>query len=78
MHDNETVPYLVFESTLAREERHSKRLITIIIVIALLWFMTIAGCVWYISLPIEEQTEFTQTIDNIDAHNSITQSIGDD
>lgn len=37
---------------------------------------TIAGFLWYISLPIEETTT-TQTVEDIDKDNHITQMIGD-
>lgn len=37
----------------------TKRLITIIIIILLLWSATIAGFIWYISLPVEEYSEIS-------------------
>ena len=71
------VSYLVFESALAREERHNKRLVTIIIVLIVCWLATIAGCFWYISLPVEEYTEISQTADDIDNQSSVSQSVED-
>lgn len=70
------IPYVAYESALAREERHNKRLISVILVILVLWFLTIVGCVWYISLPVEESTEISQSAETIDS-STVSQSVGD-
>lgn len=72
-----TVPYLVYESSLAREERHNKRLTSIILTICIFWLVTVVGCLWYISLPVEESTEISQTAEDVDS-GSVTQTIGDE
>ena len=81
MGDNDTVndiPYIAFESALAREERHNKRLTSVLLTVVLFWFMTVAGCIWYISLPVSETTEVTQTADDIDNNANVTQTVGED
>jgi len=68
MEDNKEtyIPYIAYESALAREERHNKRLITVILTILVFWFMTIVGCVWYISLPVETYSEISQEAEDTD------------
>ena len=57
-----------------------KWLIITIVAIICTAFITIAGIVggflWYISLPVEESGEYTQTVDDVDS-SEINQSIGD-
>ena len=69
------IPYIVFESALAREERHNKRLVTIIIIVLALWFITILGGIWYITLPVETYSEITQETEDTDGN--VVQHIGD-
>ena len=45
----ENVPYLVYESSQARNERNIKRLICLLIVIIILWACTIAGFMLYLN-----------------------------
>lgn len=77
MDDNrkDNIPYVVFESALAREERHNKRLVSIILTIIVFWFLTIVGCIWYISLPVETYSEVTQEAE--DTKCDVVQHIGD-
>ncbi len=66
----------IFELSMAREERHSKRLMNTLVLVLVLWFCTIAGFIWYITLPVEENIE-TQTIDDIQHPGDIHQIMGD-
>lgn len=54
----------------------SRRWFIAFIVTLCLWFATIVGFIWYITLPVEDTT-YTQTVDDID-ESEITQSIGGD
>ena len=54
----------------------SRRWFIAFIVTLCLWFATIIGFIWYITLPVEDTT-YTQTVDDID-ESEITQSIGGD
>lgn len=54
----------------------SKRWFIAFIVTLCLWFATIVGFIWYITLPVEDTT-YTQTVDDID-ESEITQNIGGD
>ena len=54
----------------------SKRWFIAFIVTLCLWFATIIGFIWYITLPVEDTT-YTQTVDDID-ESEITQNIGGD
>lgn len=67
MNDESNVSYIAFESSMAREERHNKRLVLVIVTILICWALStcgiIAGFLWYISLPVEETT-ITQDSDN--------------
>lgn len=47
--DLQPVPYIAHESALARIERSMRRLITALIVVAVLWFATIGIFVLYLS-----------------------------
>ena len=73
--NEQNVPYIVYESSLAREERHSKRLIILIIILICGWLSTIGVFMWYISLPVDESVT-TQSIDDIESGN-INQVGGD-
>lgn len=52
----------------------SRRWFIAFIIVVCLWFATIIGFVWYITLPIEETT-YTQTVEDAE-DNDITQTIG--
>lgn len=54
----------------------SKRWFIAFIITLCLWFATIVGFIWYITLPVEDTT-YTQTVDDID-ESEITQNIGGD
>ena len=41
MEEEKSVSYLAFESSLAREERHSKRLISVIIALIIFYFLSV-------------------------------------
>lgn len=56
---NENISYFVLEGILNHFSIINKRLITTLIVIVVLWAATIAGFLWYISLPIEEVSAVT-------------------
>lgn len=51
----------------------SKRWFIAFIITLCLWFATIIGFIWYITLPVEDTT-YTQTVDDID-ESEITQNI---
>lgn len=50
----ESVSYFVLEGIMTHFSTVIKRLTIIMIVILALWAATIAGFIWYISLPVEE------------------------
>lgn len=54
----------------------SKRWFIAFIVTLCLWFATIIGFIWYITLPIED-TSYTQSVEDID-DSDIKQTIGGD
>lgn len=63
------------EMNLATELMHelkaaSKRWFIAFLVVLGLWFATIGGFIWYISLPVEETTDIAQEADN-DSYNQI-------
>ena len=69
-------------TTLATEIMHelkqsSKRWFIAFIVMCFVEVATILGFVWYISLPVEENTSVEQKADDIDGNN-FKQIIGDD
>lgn len=67
----EPVPYLIFESAQARNERIVKRLVTVVIVMALLLAGTVAGFLIYLS-----QYDFTGADISIDATDGHANYIG--
>lgn len=75
MDDKKDIPYVAFESSLSREERHSKRLWFALILVVVLWFITILGGIWYNSLQVETYEEVSQEAEDIDGN--VTQHIGD-
>lgn len=70
--DNETLATEMLREIKAT----SKRWFIAFIVTLCLWFATIIGFMWYITLPVEDVT-YTQTVDDID-ESEITQNIGGD
>lgn len=72
--DDSTIPYIVFESELARSERHIKRLWILVLTLIIVGMIAIGAFVWYISLPVEEVT--TQEVSGSD--NTDLQMIGGD
>ena len=79
-----TVTHFVLEGILNHFSTIIKRLIIVIVVILVLWAATIAGFLWYISLPVEEydSTVVTQDLDGdlntmIGVQNGETESISD-
>lgn len=67
----EPVPYLIFESAQARNERIVKRLVAVVIVMALLLVGTVAGFLIYLS-----QYDFTGSDISIDATDGHANYIG--
>lgn len=45
----DTIPYIVFESSQARNERAVKRFVCLLLVIIFLWACTIGVFVWYLN-----------------------------
>lgn len=62
MEEKGPVSYFVLEGIMTHFSVIIKRLIAVLIVILVLWAATIAGFIWYISLPIEEYD--TVTVEN--------------
>lgn len=55
----ESVSYFVLEGIMTHFSAIIKRLIITVIVILVLWAATIAGFLWYLSLPVEEYSDIT-------------------
>lgn len=53
------ITYFVLEGVMNHFSLIIKRLIILLIIVIILWFATIAGFLWYISLPIEEYSSVT-------------------
>ena len=51
------VSYFVLEGIMTHFNVVIKRLITVLVIVLILWSATIAGFIWYISLPVEEISE---------------------
>lgn len=51
---HEPVSYFVLEGIMTQFSMIVKRLIVLLVITLLLWVATIAGFLWYISLPIED------------------------
>lgn len=62
------VPFVVYESEMKRKQ-------TLIIILIICWFLTIAGIVIYSCIPSEE---YNQEVGNISKNNKINQVIGGD
>ena len=59
---SEKISYFVLEGVMTQLSLTIKRLVIILITVLILWAATIAGFMWYISLPIEEVE--TVTVEN--------------
>lgn len=75
MDEHKDVPYIIVESMQAKDERMNRRLFNIVLTVLVFWFLTIAGFIWYITLPVEESTVSTQSVESNDGQ--IHQTIGD-
>lgn len=64
-HDN-SITHFVLEGILNHFSVIIKRLFITIVIIVLLWAATIAGFLWYISLPVEDYE--TVTVENEDGN----------
>ena len=62
------VPFVVYESEMKRKQ-------TLIIILIICWFLTIAGIVIYSCIPSED---YSQELGNINDNNTINQVIGGD
>lgn len=62
MEEKGPVSYFVLEGIMTHFSIIIKRLIIVLVVVLVLWATTIAGFLWYISLPIEEYD--TVTVEN--------------
>lgn len=54
MEEKGPVSYFVLEGIMTHFSIIIKRLIIVLVVVLVLWATTIAGFLWYISLPVEE------------------------
>ena len=65
------VPYIAYESAMARNERTVKRLVAVIIVMAVILCATVGGFLWYLS-----QYDFAGEDVTVDASNGHANYIG--
>lgn len=65
------IPYIAYESAMARNERTVKRLVAAIIVMAIILCVTIGGFLWYLS-----QYDFAGEDVTVDASNGHANYIG--
>lgn len=66
------VPYIVYESAMARNERTVKRLVAVIVVLSLVLCATIGGFLWYLS-----QYDFSGEEIIVDAYDGHANYIGE-
>lgn len=64
--ENKQISYFELEGIMTHFSVIIKRLITVLIVVLALWAATIAGFLWYLSLPIEEYE--TVAVENTDGN----------
>ena len=64
--DSNTVSYFALEGIMTHFSNIMKKLIITLIIVLLLWVSTIAGFLWYISLPVEEVS--TVNVENQDGN----------
>lgn len=50
----DSVSYFALEGILNHFTEANKRLVRVIIVVLVFWMLTIAGFLWYVSLPVED------------------------
>jgi hypothetical protein len=62
------ISYFVLEGILNHFALIIKRMVTVIIVILILWTLTIAGFLWYVSLPVEDYNKVTVENDDGNAN----------
>ena len=74
--EEKLVPYIAYESALARDERVFVRQNKIIAFLIVGWLATIGVFTWYLTLPVEEVTTESQSVEGTDL-SDITQTIGD-
>lgn len=72
-----SVSYLALEGVMTHFSIIIKRLVIVLITVLLLWAATIAGFIWYISLPVEEYTEISVENDEGNANYVGNDMIGD-
>lgn len=72
-----SVSYLTLEGVMTHFSVIIKRLVIVLIVVLILWASTIAGFLWYISLPVEEYTEVSVENDEGNANYVGNDMIGD-
>ena len=60
MNQNESIPYIVYEAEMSRNERHVKRLWVALIITIILIFASNAIWVWYISQYDFESYDYSQ------------------
>lgn len=71
--ENNNVPYIVYESAIAREERQQKRLVIVIVILVFLLFMT--NAVW---LYFWNQYDYVEESVDVDSDHGIANYIGND
>lgn len=71
----QSVPFVVHESAMARNERAVKRLVIALIVLALLWFATI-GIGVYAWMQYDYSSE--ESVVDVDANDGVANYIGND
>ena len=74
------VPYIVYEGEQARAERHSKRLVTALVITILLLFGTNALwlCAWMQYDYVGEEVTTTRQIVDVDAKDGVANYVGRD
>ena len=73
----DSLSYLAMEGIMTHFSVTIKRLIIVLIVVLILWAATIAGFLWYVSLPVEESTEISVENDEGNANYVGNDMIGD-
>lgn len=64
--DKNDVSYFALEGIMTHFSNIIKRLVITILVIVILWAATLAGFIWYLSLPVDEVTSVE--VDNKDGN----------
>ena len=71
--ENNNIPYIVYESSLAREERQQKRLVIVIVILIILLFIT--NAVWIYAW---NQYDYVDESVNVDSSEGNANYIGND